>query len=250
MEMDMEMDLEVDVGSGLEGAGRARDNKNAVEEWARFLAQCISKRLDPETFGTYVSVLQSKHPLPPTVVADLCLKPHPANHESLDPRVPRYLHILTEQRLIDTASILKALYKYSTSHSQAQTAGHTSIDDLQLRATLRWKSSYGQEETIFYRLTKAVGLGTGIKSAGDALEVCKIMASWMTLFTSAAAAFAQDVIGQLHNAQSRDDMETSRAAFVMLLLGICENPIVFKALGQPFAKGALRRNDRAAQVNC
>ncbi|KAI0122965.1 mediator complex subunit Med5 [Xylariales sp. AK1849] len=234
----MEMDLDVEMGNGLESAGLARDHKQAVDEWTKFLALCISKRLEPDTFGSFVSVLNSKHPLPPSVVADICLKPHPTNYESLDPRVPRYIHVLTEQRLVDTASIIRALYKYSTSHSQIQAASHATIDDSLSHASLRWKGSYGQEEAIFYRLTKAVGLGTGIRSASDAIAVCKIMAKWMTLFTSAAAAFAQDVMVQLHNTQSRDDMETSRAAFVMLLLGICENQLVFKALGSPFAKVA------------
>ncbi|KAH8664059.1 mediator complex subunit Med5 [Xylariales sp. PMI_506] len=233
----MEMDLDVEAGTAQHEANHAHGQKQVLDEWDRFLSRCISSRLEPEKFGSYVSVLYSKHPLPHSVIADVCLKPHPANHESLDPRIPRYLNTLTEQKLIDTPSILKALYRYSTSHSQAQAVGHPT-DDPHARAELRWKSSYGQEETIFYRLTKAVGLGTGIKSAGDAIATCKIMSKWMTLFTSAAAAFAQDVMGQLHNSQSRDDMETSRAAFVMLLLGICENQVVFKALSNSSAKEA------------
>lgn len=230
----MDMDLDVEGNNGLEGAGRARDHKQAVDEWDRFLAQCILKRLDPEPFDTYVSVLYSRHPLPPAVVADIFLKPQPANRESLDPRVPRYIQVLSEKKLIDTPSILKALYKYSTSHTQAQAVGHADIEVAQTTADWRWKSSYGQEETIFYRLTKAVALGTGIKSFGDAVAVCKIVAKWMTLFTQAATAFAQDILNQL---QAKEDMETSRAAFVMLLLGVCENPIVLKALGNSSAKG-------------
>ncbi|KAK9774220.1 putative Mediator of RNA polymerase II transcription subunit 5 [Seiridium cardinale] len=234
----MEMDIDAETSNGLEAAGRARDHKQAVDEWDKFLAQCILKRLDPEPFETYVSVLYSKHPLPPVAVADIFLKPQLANRESLDPRVPRYVQVLSEKKLIDTPSILKALYKHSTSHTQAQAVGHADAEVAQASPELRWKNSYGQEETIFYRLTKAVALGTGIKSFGDAIAVCKIVAKWMALFTSAAAAFTQDIMGQMHSTQSKEDMETSRAAFVMLLLGVCENPTVLQALSSASAREA------------
>ncbi|ORY71831.1 mediator complex subunit Med5 [Pseudomassariella vexata] len=217
---------------------KATTSGTAAKEWSSFLALCIAKRLDFDNFASYVSILSSRHPVTPAVVADVFLKPHPANHESLDPRVPRYVQILTDQKLINTPSILKALYKYSTSHSHQANAVENAQQQQTENTVPWWKSSYGAEETIFYRLTKAVAMGTGIKSASDAIEVCKVMARWMTLFTTASAAFAQDVIGQLHSMQSKEDMEASRAAFVMLLLGIFENQVVLKALSRPFAKEA------------
>ena len=260
MDLDMKMEggpIEL-MGSGAMGSGAmaategipAQDHHQSIEQWDKFLAQCISTRLDPEPFESFVTVLNSKHPLPPTAIADVFLRPQPSNHESLDPRIPRYIQVLSHRRLIDTPSILKAMYKYSTSHTQAQRAGHPPLeaeisharssdaDGAGARqATLRWASSYASEEVIFYRLTKAVGLGTGIKSASDALDVCKVIARWMSLFTSASAAFAQDVMGQLQSTQSRDEMEAARAAFVMLLLSVCENQTVLNAMSRPFARG-------------
>lgn len=232
--------MDIDMSTGLEGAGAdpVLDYKHSIDEWDRFLALCILKRLDPEPFETYVAVLNSRHPLPPTAVADVFLKPQPTNRENLDPRVPRYVQILSEKRLIDTTSILKALYKHSTSHTQAQAVGHADPEVAQASPETRWKNSYGQEETIFYRLTKSVALGTGIKSFGDAIAVCKVVAKWMSLFTSAAAAFAQDIMGQAHSLQAKDDMEASRAAFVMMLLGVCENQTVLRALSGPSAREA------------
>ncbi|KAI1076096.1 Med5-domain-containing protein [Whalleya microplaca] len=238
------MDIDTVMAGGVDLGNRpVRDHSRSREQWENFLAQCISTRLDPETFETFVALLYSKCPLPPAVVADVCLRPQPSNHESLDPRVPRYIQVLAHRRLIDTPSILKALYKYSTSHVQAQSAGGGApLDhaDGGEGAPLRWGSSYAAEEVIFYRLTKAVGLGTGIRNAGEALEVCKLMAKWMTLFTSVSAAFAQDVMGQLQSPHSREEMEAARAASVMLLLGICENQTVLNALSRPFAKDARR----------
>lgn len=270
---DMSLDVEMEgallesMGTGWDEAATAatataaQDRGQAVEQWNRFLAQCISARLDPEPFESFVTILNSKHPLPPPAIADIFLRPQPSNHESLDPRIPRYIQVLSHRRLIDAPSILKAMYRYSTSHTQAQRAGHPPLEDEHADVrpgepgvkmegggtatgtrpvTLRWGSSYASEEVIFYRLTKAVGLGAGIKGASDALDVCKVIARWMSLFTSASAAFTQDVMGQLQSTQSRDEMEAARAAFVMLLLSVCENQTVLSALSRPVAKGMSR----------
>ncbi|GJC93840.1 mediator complex subunit Med5 [Colletotrichum higginsianum] len=63
------------------------------------------------------------------------------------------------------------------------------------------------------------------------------MAKWIALFTDAATAFTVDVMGQLHNSQVREEMESARAAFVALLLGVCENQVVLKAMSKPEAQG-------------
>ncbi|KAI5917313.1 mediator complex subunit Med5 [Camillea tinctor] len=235
----MEMDVETDFGTYTPNSLDC-DHEHSREKWAKFVSQCISSRLDPDTFDSYVALLCSEHPLPPAIVADICLRPQSSNRESLDPRVPRYLQVLTTHKLVDTPSILRALYKYSTSHTQVQNGGSSSLETHQDKVPLRWGNSYTAEEVIFYRLSKVVRLGTGIRDASDAIEVCELMAKWLNLFTSVAAAFAQDVIGQLQSSQLRDEMEAARAAFVMLLLGICENEFVLHALSRPFAKGVRR----------
>ncbi|KAI1214580.1 Med5-domain-containing protein [Annulohypoxylon truncatum] len=243
----MEMDVDMMMSERMPETGPSRDHTQSKMEWARFLSRCISSRLDPETFDNYITLLYSKHPLPPAIIADIFLRPQPANHESLDPRIPRYIHVLASRKLIDTPSVLKALYKYSTSHVQAQKTGHPLPEDPEDKAPLRWGSSYASEEVVFYRITKAVAIGTGIENAGDALQICKLIAKWMTLFTLASEAFNHEAmgLGQLHGGhlqspQSRDEMEAARAAFVMLLLGICENQTVLSALSRPFAKNARR----------
>lgn len=243
--------MEMDLGLPFEGTPKAptgeqgRKPSQAMDVWAKFLDQCLTQRIDEDVFASKVSVLSARNPIPPSAVADILLRPQPANRESLDPRIPRYMHVLIERKLIDTPSLLNALYKYSTSHNQAEATGQhhhlasaAALAEQHAPAEMRWKSSYGQEETIFYRLTKANGLGTCVRSARESLEVCKAIAKWMVLFTAAATAFSQEMMGHIHLAESRDDMETSRAAFVMLLLGVCENQVVLKALSQPFAQDA------------
>jgi len=211
---------------------QAAGQAGSRSQWAEYMSKCLLSRLSVEEFSDSAPAFYRKHPLPPAVLADICLRPQPSNHESLDPRIPRYLQVLTQHGLVDTQSILYALYKYSTSHSYMPPAGTEAQD----QPASRWANSYTPEENMFYRLSKAVRLGKAIKSTGEALGICGLMAKWMTLFTTAAAAFAQDVMGQLQNNQSRDEMEATRAAFVMFLLAVCEDEKVLLGLSRPAAK--------------
>jgi mediator of RNA polymerase II transcription subunit 5 len=205
----------------------------ALREWTAFFEKCVRQRISEEKFETFVPFYQSDHPLPPAVIADLILKPQPHNNHTLDPRVPLYVQTLARLKCVDTPSILKALYKYSTSHTQSQPA-YEGLDPA--GDVLRWQSSYAYEDYFFYNLTKAVAHGTAIRSPRDALEVSKIVAKWMDLFTAASTAFAADVMGSLENAGAREEMESARAAFVALLLRVLENDMVLKTLGKPGAK--------------
>ncbi|TRX95421.1 hypothetical protein FHL15_003752 [Xylaria flabelliformis] len=217
-----------------------RDSTSSHGQWTQYLSQCLNSRIDPEEFDAHIPLLYRKHPLPPAVIADICLRPQPSNHESLDPRISRYLQVLTQHQLVDTPSILNGLCKYSTSQMYLHTPGadvHDQAQD-QDQLPLRWASSYTPEEILFYRLSKAVRLGSGIRNAGEALGICVQMARWMTMFTTASAAFAQDVMAQLQNT-SREEMEAARAAFVMLLLSVCENHLVLRGLSRPAAKESL-----------
>ncbi|KAI8298605.1 Mediator of RNA polymerase II transcription subunit 5 [Colletotrichum sp. SAR11_240] len=218
-------------GRVIRGVQRA-----ALKQWNEFIAKSLATRLDPDKFESYVPFLQAKHPLPPSIVADLFLRPQPHNHESLDPRVPRFLQVLSDLNYIDTPSILEALYKYSTSRAHSREAAQASNGGNPTSQTLRWASSYSAEEVMFYRLTKSVAQGTAIPNTETGLAIAKIMASWIALFTDAATAFTVDVMGQLQNSQAREEMESARAAFVALLLGVCENHTVMKAFGSPEAK--------------
>ncbi|KAI0408251.1 mediator of RNA polymerase II transcription subunit 5 [Xylaria palmicola] len=239
------MDMGNDAATVDPDGGPNGGSTSARGQWARYLSQCLHARADPEELDAHVPLLYRKNPLPPAVIADIFLRPQPSNHESLDPRIARYLQVLAQRQLVDTPSILSGLYKYSTSQTHLHPAGADDRDrargqDQELdQAPVRWASSYNSEEVLFYRLSKAVRLGTGMKTTGEALRVCVHMARWMTMFTTASAAFAQDVMGQLPHT-SREEMEAARAAFVMMLLSVCENHLVLRGLSRPGAKSVRR----------
>ncbi|KAK7409684.1 mediator complex subunit [Neonectria punicea] len=215
----------------------------ALSYWADFVARCIARRLETDRFEAYVTLVHSKHPLPPVAVADFFLRPQPSNHDSLDPRIPRYLQVLAQLGYVDTPSILKALFKYSSSHTQAQAQPQnpTQTDGPDKKKPAkppitRWESSYWAEEVIFYSLTKSVVQGRAIPDSRTALDVVRIISKWMALFTSASTAFAADVMEHVQTSKAREDMESARAALVALLLRLCENEILVKAVSKPFAK--------------
>lgn len=228
----------MDSRTAAQGALRA-----TIEFWKTFVSRCIAKRVDTDRFEVLVQQVYAEHPLPPAVIADFFLRPQPSNDNTLDPRIPPYLQVLTRLGYIDTPSVMRALYKYSSSHAQAQQQQQPNDDKNEAaqppKAQIkRWKSSYWAEEAIFYSLTKAVVEGRAIPDSTIALEVIKIISKYMTLFTAASTAFAADMLGQLHPPQIRDEMESARAGLVALLLRLCENDILVKAVSKPSAKGA------------
>jgi mediator of RNA polymerase II transcription subunit 5 len=85
--------------------------------WSRFVDRCIRERIDNDRFQSLVRLVHDEHPLPPAAVADLFLRPQADNCYSLDPRVPPYLQVLSDLEYIDAPAILRALYRYSSSHT-------------------------------------------------------------------------------------------------------------------------------------
>ena len=211
--------------------------RSALVYWSQFVLQCIAKRLDTQRFEEFVRLVYAQHPLPPVAIADFFLRPQPTNNYNLDPRIPSYLQVLSRLRYIDTPSILKALYKYSSSHAQSQTGTEEQNSKEPAKKLTRWGNSYWAEEVIFYSLTKSVVEGRAIHDSKTALEVVKTISKWMTLFTTTSTAFAADMLGQLQTSQVQNEMESARAAFVALLLRLCENDVLVKAVSKPFAKG-------------
>ncbi|KAI1342622.1 mediator of RNA polymerase II transcription subunit 5 [Xylariaceae sp. FL0016] len=226
----MEMDID---GVTDQGRANARGHTRSTEQWIKFITHCLNTRLDTDTFDTYVALLNAKHPLPPAIVADICLRPQPTNRESLDPRISRYLAVLSQRKLVDISSTVKALYRYSTFHTHVQ-SHEGSQDD----GTPKWGSSYASEDVFFWRLSKSVRLPGGIKNVSDALDICKTVAQWMIMYASAFPALDHHVMGQPQNNQRRNEMDTSRSAFVSFLLGVIQHQLVLDALSQPFAKDA------------
>ncbi|KAI0398259.1 mediator of RNA polymerase II transcription subunit 5 [Xylariaceae sp. FL0594] len=233
----MDTDMVDAPATGHRPGSHDASHDGARGEWAEYMSKCLFSRLSAEEFNDAAPAFYRKHPLPAAALADVCLRPRPSNHDSLDPRIPRFLHVLCQHRFTNVQSVLYALYRYSTLHSLVPPPAGTEAQDSH---PVRWANSYTPEENLFYRLSKAVRLGKAIESTLDGLVICNLMAKWMTLFTTAAAAFAQDVMGQLQNSQSRDEMEATRAAFVMLLLAVCENGKVLLGLSRPAAKRVRR----------
>ncbi|KAK3325677.1 mediator complex, subunit Med5 [Apodospora peruviana] len=215
----------------------------AVAEWTRFLKLAEAKRLDPDSFASYVPMLYSKHRLPAAVIADLLLRPTKSNQNSLDPRFSQYLQALLRLQIVDTAAVLKGLYKYSTLHKQLKAGTNEEQQGGQEAALqkqqklVRWRSSSSSEEMIFWRLVKQVSQTTaGIKNGADAIAVVKVTTKWMGLFTDAATAFSRDAFGAVHSLAAKEEMESSRGAFLLLLLAVCENPVVLSTLSRDVAK--------------
>ncbi|KAG5978763.1 hypothetical protein E4U55_005966 [Claviceps digitariae] len=227
--------------------------RDAAQYWSKFVAKCILQRLEIKRFNEFIPLVHSQHPLPPILVAELFLRPQPDNDVSLDPRIPPYIQALSQHGYIDAPSILRALYKYSslhsqlgltaaqsgTQHSRVNKEGQTCANGANEKRPLRcWRSSSWVEEVMFYHVIKTMVEGTAFRDTRAALQLCHVISKWMELFTLVSSSFAADVMGDpQQNHQLRDDLEVARAAFLPLLLRLVETPLLVKAIGKPFAKG-------------
>ncbi|KAK4163563.1 putative mediator of RNA polymerase II transcription subunit 5 [Cladorrhinum sp. PSN259] len=223
----------------------------AVAQWTKFLSLAEARRLDPDKFATFSHITFTKYPLPPQLIAELLLRPTASNREAIDPRVPHYLEALLKQKIVNTAAVLRALYKYSTTHTRLQsdaesqnaTAADSSIKGEpgvdappKKHKITRWRSSYSAEAVILWQLARYVRQGTGIKSGRDVVEVAKMMIRWISLFTSALAAFSRDAFNAIHTQQQKNEVASSRDAFILFLIAFSENSTVLLTLNRPIAK--------------
>ena len=227
----------------------------AVAQWKKFLELARRQRLEADVFESHVSILSSKFRLPPMFIAELVLAPPRPDSYMLDNRIPQYLDVLLKLRLLDTPSVLRVLYKYSTLHKHAPPTaaapasnstesdkakaganGHTGKSQGE-NARRRWGGSYSSDELVFFRLHRFISKGPGIRSGREAVDVVRIVARWMTLFADVAAAFSRDAFGGLVSLQTKNEVDLTRQAFSLLVVAMCENQLVVNTLRKPGAKG-------------
>ncbi|EGS17271.1 uncharacterized protein CTHT_0065900 [Thermochaetoides thermophila DSM 1495] len=230
----------------------------AIKAWSDFFSDAEHERLDPAIFADQSQTLFANHPLAPVPLADLLLRPTPSNRECVDQRTLQYLQVLQKQGRITTAAVLRALYKYSTAHTRAQTpdgkpkhgAGDSSTNDADVGGSskadltsrmVRWRNSYMVEEDVLWRLARAVNHGTGIKTSHDVTEVAKVLARWTALFAEVSAAISRDAFNSMNGLQVKDESEDARNAFVLFYFAFCENQLVNETLSQPVCKDICRK---------
>lgn len=224
--------------------------QNAVKHWSEFVSKCITQRLDTAQFRDFACLVYAKYPLPAVSIADLLLRPQSSNNVSLDPRIPPYIQILSQEGYIDASSILRALYKHSALHAYTNTSSQQQSAEQQLgvkknieadksdmKGIRLWKSSSWAEEIMFYHVIRTIVEASAFRDVNGALELLDVICKWMNLFVATTARFATTVMATQQEIQAREEMEIARAAFVPLLLRLVDNVPLLKAISQPFAKG-------------
>jgi mediator of RNA polymerase II transcription subunit 5 len=226
-----------------------RSLRASVAKWSGFVRHALLKRLDPERFAAFTPIHFADHPLPPLLVADIVIRPTAPGKYSLDPRAFRYLEVLLKQGRVDTASVLRALCKYSSIHAWVRPPQDAAalpgdgikkeegVEEKKRQGIASYQNSYHIEEALLWRLAQAVHRGTGIKSAKNVTEVSKVLAKWMALFAEAAAAFSREAFGSLQSLRVRDEAERAKNALALFAFAFSENPVVLSVLSRPVCKG-------------
>lgn len=219
-----------------------------IQSWQTFLTHSLATRLPPETFESYVQILNSKYPLSssPSRICDIFLSPRKENSYSLDPRVTKYVQILLSLHLVNIPAVLKALLKYSSysrhtnDNDESNSNGpgeetQQSIGGRQMGS--HWSNSYGTEETLFYRMATRIASGAAPHDANEAVELVKASIQWMEVVIAANES-AQDLMG-LDPTHTREKNAQSMALGTLVIATV-ENPRVQHALN----KGTVPRTTR------
>ncbi|KUJ19653.1 Med5-domain-containing protein [Mollisia scopiformis] len=221
-----------------------------VSQWQTFLTRSLATRLSPDTFESYLQILESKHPLSPNRICDIFLSPRIENTYALDPRISKYIQILLSSRLVHIPAVLKALLKYSSFSKHDENSNGTTGSDPNTQQSNRggkkddgpakhWSNSYGAEETLFYRMAKNISSGVAPHDIDEAVELVKASIQWMEVIITASHS-AQEMMGldQTHthekNAQSM--------ALGTLVIAIVENTQVVNALSKGRVPKATRKD--------
>ncbi|RDW73519.1 Med5-domain-containing protein [Coleophoma cylindrospora] len=203
--------------------------------WTQFLSHSLATRLEPETFSSYVQILSCKHPLSKAHAAEIFLRPTSDNDVNLDPRIPRYLQVLLGLQLVDTPGILKALAKYSSfgREGEKDNVGHENPDGADKKEkTVRWRSSYAAEESLFYRLAKHISSGAAPRNTQEAVELILVSIKWMDLVST--AVHADETLGLGSHAE---EMSAAIMALGTLLVAVTENGKVLNSFRGGCPKG-------------
>ncbi len=199
----------------------------AMDEWVKFLAHSLGKRLDADKFGKFAQLLNKKHPLPPRRVADILLRPNKHNTESFDPQIPHYVQALFNGDLLDVPAVLYALLRYSS----FRPAEEPKPDSEESRETLKWSKSYIQAEGVIYGLRKLVSNGARPKDTQEAIDLIKALTEWTKVLAVPGAA--EDIIHETHATEAMG----LRIALGALLMAASENGKFLGVLGRSCPKG-------------
>lgn len=227
-----------------------------MDEWASFFSRCLDTRLEPRKFEKFTKLLYDKTPLPPPAVTDALLRPRKHSKDSLDPLVSLYVQILLQQDLIDVASLLFSLLRYSSfqpvkSTTQAGEDGNVA----QKKTNLRWNKSYTQDEILIFGVTKVVTTGQRPKSREEVVGTVKGVTEWAKILVLTGAA--DDMLHEMGAGNAAQDQLAMavRVAVGTLVMAVLENSRILTVLGKSFPKGtsyvkSLRHVIEAAVVFC
>ncbi|EHK96562.1 putative Mediator of RNA polymerase II transcription subunit 5 [Glarea lozoyensis 74030] len=199
----------------------------------------LVSRLDNDTFTSYIPILLSQHPLPPSRIAEIFLEPNDSRILAPDPRVPRYIQILLTLGTVNAPAILRALLRYSTAGASAQDG---QLEDGKAKEG-RWGNSYATEEMLFYRIAKFVSSGFAPKGNVEAGELLLVLVKWME--TSLSAYHAAQ--GMLELGGMMEELTAQIMALGTLAIAVLENDGVMNVIAK--GRGARGKDLNATSRN-
>ncbi|KAI6247282.1 Mediator of RNA polymerase II transcription subunit 5 [Erysiphe necator] len=202
--------------------------------WRTLLERCLASRLETDEFSKYATLLYERSPLSSSRICSIFLSPILQNNYCADPKSIRYTICLLGLGYIDIPNILNALWHYSTCRAIAT---QISVEEEQNV----WVNSFTAEETIFYRLAKAISSGSVPKMIREAVETIKACTKWMEGAVLASRS-QHDLPTRLPYQIA--EMNAQNMALGTLVVSIVESSIVQTAISKGYLNAKFRKNLR------
>ncbi|RKF60016.1 Mediator of RNA polymerase II transcription subunit 5 [Erysiphe neolycopersici] len=202
--------------------------------WRTFLERCLASRLETDRFSKYVILLYQRSPLLSSQICSIFLSPILQNNYCIDPKSIRYIICLLGLGYVDIPNILNALWDYSTCRTIA-----TQISPEEEKNA--WVNSFTAEETIFYRLAKAISSGSVPRMTREAVDTVRACTQWME--GAILASRSQHELPTLVPSQIAE-MNAQNMALGTLVVSIVESSIVQNTIAQGHLSAKLRKSLR------
>ncbi|KAJ9261509.1 hypothetical protein DTO195F2_4039 [Paecilomyces variotii] len=157
----------------------------AVEQWRKFLHQCLIQRIDANEFKSLSKLLLRRSPLPEATLLDVVLESRTVTDVQWDPLLPLYVDSLAKLGHVKISTVLSSALKYSTivdnkaGDSPGGTAAAAAGEEIKKKKGRRVSSSLMTDIRIIQDAMMTISAGFSPKTTVEAVNIFSAVAEWI-----------------------------------------------------------------------
>ena len=212
--------------------------RQAAHAWNELFVKCRQAFTPVEEVVKLAKTLTLKTPIPGMAMADLILRPQPAEGLTYNPLVRdiRLVQALCIAGLVSLRAAASAVLRYASIHKCA--SADPAIPLPGPAPLVRWTHSWDMDEAMLVFLSRLAADPRAINFGDDAVKLVEVLIEWVQLNVAAWALVVRAGIPTgVEEKNLRIEMDMARVALLALLVMVFEHENVVKTLAHPGAKG-------------